>query len=193
LNPPRLGLEMNMWCATSRTLVICHRPEDFERIPDTPRPNADHLAPPLIELLKHRTDRDSFLWLVGHSEDWLKTPLLLLTLPAEQKKTLFKAQAVGLALRPDSGKITSRSRPARVTDVVISEGSGVALDLVVTTRTDDDALDLRKVLDDWFDAIKVDVRDSDLKETRYSATIAGSVKEFEQIAQRLRTMSVKPK
>ncbi|HLZ09360.1 MAG TPA: hypothetical protein VKT80_12270, partial [Chloroflexota bacterium] len=191
--PRWLPVEPVLWCATPRTLIICSRADDMQKIPDEPRANPDHLPAPIVELLKHRSDRDSFLWLVGYSEDWSKTLFALLKIPAEQRKTLFKVQSVGLALRPDSGKITSRARPARVTETVTPEGSGVALDLVATTRTDEDALDLRTLLDNWFDALKLDVRDSNLKETRFSATIAGSPKEFEQIVRTLRTLGKKNK
>ena len=191
LSPPRLPFELVLWCATPRTLIICHRPEDMQKIPDDPHPTSDHLSSAMTDVLKYRTDRDSFLWLVAHSDDWSKTLLALAKIPAESRKTLFKAQTVGLALRPDRGAITSRNRPARVTETIDPARTGVALDLVVKARSDEDALDLRKLFDDWFDGLKLDVRDSNLKETRYSATVAGSPKEFEDIVKTLRTLGGK--
>ena len=108
LSPPGLPIQMVMWCATARTLIICHRPEDMEKIPDVPHENCDQLPAPMVDLLKYRSDRDSFLWLVAHNEDWSKTILTLLNLPTEQRKTLFKTQTIGLALR----RIAERLRRA---------------------------------------------------------------------------------
>jgi hypothetical protein len=193
LSPPRLPIELVMWCATARTLVICHRPEDMEKIPDVPHETCDHLAAPIADLLKYRSDRDSFLWLVAHNDDWSKTLLAFLNLPADQRKTLFKAQTVGLALRPDRGAITSRNRPARVTEIVDPTKAGVALDLVLKAKSDENALDLRALIDGWFSKLQIDVRDSNLKETRYSATIAGSPKEIEDIVKNIRAAGPKGK
>src|SRR5262249_1418818 len=51
LKPTFIPLELAMWCATARTLIICQRPDDFLKIPDVPRENSDHLAAPIVDLL----------------------------------------------------------------------------------------------------------------------------------------------
>src|SRR5262249_4169638 len=96
IKPPGQPFDGMLWCATARTFVITLGGEDeMSRVPDEPAKGVDRLAPALAELLKERSDRDTFLWLVAHSDNWEKAtaPLVLLApkmITAEDQKKLTK-------------------------------------------------------------------------------------------------------
>ena len=187
--PGVLG-EAALWCPTPRTFIICRPAEEIAKVPDVPTKGVEHLSSqPLVELLSARSDRDTFLWLVAHSNDWQKTslawPLLSLKMTPEDRQTLFSVRTVGVGLRLDRGAVTTRARPARISEEVKPEKRGIAVDLVVKTAGDTAALDVRKALEDRLEKLNLEIKDSNLKENRYSVTISAKPAEWEQAAQLL--------
>jgi hypothetical protein len=189
---PREGA---MWRPNSRTIVITLPPEDMAKVPDEPSKDINRLPAPLVELLKYRSDKDTFFWLVAHSENWAKTPVgfALMRVPKDDLKTTFKIQTFGVGLRADTGAMTSRRRPARVTEEAHPEAAGIAADVVIKTAGGDDAVELRNAFEDWIDRMKLEVKDSNLSDNRYSATISGTPAEWERVFQTLRDMPPKGK
>ncbi|MFL5340074.1 MAG: hypothetical protein ACJ8F7_07975 [Gemmataceae bacterium] len=190
---PGLPMELALWCATSRTFVICSI-EDVAKVPDQPVRGVDHLDPSLADLLRARSDRETFFWLVAHSEDWSRTGVILLTggVPAEERKTLFSMRTLGVGLRLDSGTTTTRSRPARITEEVKpGDQRGVAADVVVMTAGEPDAIAVRDAIENRVEKMPLEIKNSDLKQNRYSVTISGKPTEWAQAIQALRAPAKK--
>jgi hypothetical protein len=180
--------EAVLWCATSRTFVICLNAEDMDKVPDQPAPNVDHLPPPIVSLLKYRSDKGTFFWFVAHADHWDQTFLkfFLAAWPAEDRQTLFKIQTIGLGLRADTGATTSRQRPARISEEVKPENRGIAVDLVVTTPSDLDSVAVRNAIEGGVDRLKLSIRNSGGADTGYSAELFGAPAEWESALQSLK-------
>jgi len=177
-----------LWCATARTFVINYPAEDAANIPNEPAKGIEHLAPELVELLRARSDRDTFFWLVGHSQDWHTPALTLITLKMkpEDRQTLYSVRTIGIGLRLDRGAVTTRSRPARITEEVKPDQRGIAADIVIKTAGEIDLVDVRNALENRLEKMNLEIKDSNLKENRYSATISAKPAEWEQALQLLR-------
>jgi hypothetical protein len=180
--------EAVLWCATSKTFIICLTAEDMAKVPEQPFPNVDHLAPQIADLLKTRSDKGTFFYLVGHADHWDKTflNLLLLKWPDEDRKTFFKIQTIGIGLRADTGATTSRQRPARITEEVKPENKGIAVDLIVTTQSDENRADVRNALEGGIERLKLSIRNSSSNDNRYSAELFGTPAEWETALQALK-------
>ena len=193
VQPPGLPFEFALWCCTAKTFVLCYPVEDFARIPAEPNPHVERFAPPIADLLRYRSDRDDFLSAVAHADDWNKTPLALLNLKKEDRETLFQVHTLGIGLRMDKGTITSRSRPARITEEVKPGPKGVALDLVVMTAGGTDMPAVRESVEKWIDRQKLETRDSRLNENLYSVSVIGTPEEWERALKSLKTSLAKSK
>jgi hypothetical protein len=189
IKPPGWPLgEAVLWCATSKTFIICLTAEDMAKVPEQPAPSIDHLPPQIGDLLRYRSDKGTFFYLVGHAEHWDKTilNLLLLKWPEEDRKTLFKIQTIGIGLRADSGATTSRQRPARISEEVKPENKGIAVDLVVTTQSDLDTVAVRDSIEGGVDRLKLSIRNTSSSDNRYSAELFGTPAEWETALQALK-------
>lgn len=181
IRPPGIPMEVVLWCASPRTMVICRTVEDMAKVPDSPRPDGSHLAPPMVDLLNNRSDRDSFFWLVAHSDNWDKTllPVLLARLPVADRKAILQIQTLGIGLRMDRGAVTSRSRPARVTEEVRLDKRSIAVDLI-TLSGSVEAVEIRNHFEQKLEKLKLEVKESEIRDRRYSVTLAGTASEWEQ-------------
>src|SRR5262249_6435522 len=69
VQPPGL-LPMALWLASPRTLVLSRTAADLAKVPLRPAEGIDHLPPPLADLLRYRSEKESLVWLVAHANDW---------------------------------------------------------------------------------------------------------------------------
>src|SRR4029079_16933627 len=123
VQPPGSPVDFALWCATSKTFVMCYPVEEISKIPAEPNPQVDRFAAPIADLLRNRSDRDDFVSIVAHADDWKRTPLALLNLKDETM--IFQVHTIGLGMRTDKGAVTSRNRPARITEEVKPGPKGV--------------------------------------------------------------------
>jgi hypothetical protein len=68
--PAGSSLELTLWFAGPRTLVLGLIPEDFDEVPATPTPGADRFAEPLRQILVNRTSEGTQAWACAHVRDW---------------------------------------------------------------------------------------------------------------------------
>jgi hypothetical protein len=186
VQPAGLPFEFALWCATPRTYVMCYPAEDLAKVPAEPNPHVERFAAPIADLLRYRSDRDSFFWAVAHADDWQTTPLAWLNFDEATKKMLFQIRTLGVGLRMDRGTITSRVRPARITEEVKPGPKPVALDLVVMTAAGSDMPAIRESIENWIDKQKLETRDSNLNDNRYTVTVTGSPDDWERAIKSLR-------
>ncbi len=104
----------------------------------------------------------------------------------EDRQTLFSVRTIGIGLRLDRGAVTTRSRPARITEEVKPDQRGIAADIVIKTAGETDLVDVRNALENRLEKMNLEIKDSNLKENRYSATISAKPAEWEQALQLLR-------
>lgn len=179
IRPQGVPLEAVLWCATAKTFVITLTPEDMAKVPDEPAKNVDRLAPQLVDLMRYHSDKGTFFWLIGHAENWEPTTLGLLLktskkLTNEERKKLFKLQTFAVAMRVDSGTVTSRARPARITENVDPQSRGYAVDLALTAANDEDAVEVRDLFELWLKNQQLEIRGEQRKGPVYSATLSGT-------------------
>lgn len=191
IRPKGLPLEAVLWCATERTFVVTLTPEDMDKVPNEPAKNVERLSPQLVDLLRYRGEKGTFFWLVGHADNWEPTGLGLLIkttkkVTADERAKLFKIQTFAVAMRVDSGAVTSRARPARITEQVDVLGRGWAVDLVLNSATDADGLELRGLVESWLKAQRLEIRDSTLKGTLYTASLAGTPDDWDKVLSSVR-------
>jgi hypothetical protein len=186
VQPPGLPLEFSLWCPSSRTFVLCYPPDRLVKTPVEPNVEIDRFAPSIADLLRYRSDRDTFFWIVAHAEDWNKTSLpalralKLLPFTENDMKTVNQVRTFGLGLRVDKGVISSRNRPARITEEVKPGPKGIAMDLVVITAGGTDMPAVRESLESWIERQKLDVRDTNLDQNRYTLSVIGTPEEWER-------------
>lgn len=180
IQPPGVPLEFSLWCASARTFVLCYPPDQMIKVPAEPNGQVDRFVAPIPELLHDRSDRDTFFWIVAHGDDWRRTPLplLLQRFSKQDLETMFQVRTFAAGLRMDKGVITSRNRPARITEEVKPGPKGIAMDLVVMTAGGTDMPAVRESLEGWIERQKLDVRDSNLNEGRYTVTVVGTPEEW---------------
>ncbi len=191
VQPAGVPFEFALWCATPRTFVMCYPAEDIGKVPAEPNPNVDRFSAPIADLLRYRSDRDTFFWVVAHADDWRRTPVALLNIDDATKKKLFQIRTLGVGLRMDTGTITSRVRPARITEEVRPGPKPVALDLVVITAGGADMPAIRESIENWIDKQKLETRDSNLNDNRYTVTVTGSPDDWERAIKSLRERTQK--
>jgi hypothetical protein len=191
VQPAGLPFEFALWCSTSKTFVLCYPVEDFGKIPAEPNPQVDRFAVQIADLLRNRSDRDDFVSIVVHADDWKKTPVGLLNLKEEDRKILFQVRTLGIGMRMDKGTITSRNRPARITEEVKPGPKAVALDLVIATAGGTDMPAVRQALENWIERQKLEIRDSRLNENLYTLTLSGTPEEWERALRSLRNQAPK--
>jgi hypothetical protein len=68
--PGQSSLELTLWFAGDRTLVVGLIPEDFDDVPLVPAAGVDRFAEPLRQLLAQRTGEGTQLWAFAHARDW---------------------------------------------------------------------------------------------------------------------------
>jgi hypothetical protein len=93
--------EAALWFADERTLVVGLTPEDLDEVPRQPTSGVGHLPLPLQRLLRERLGLGTPIWVVGHVEDWEKTPVRLFSegWPKEYREALAVVRTFGLWLR----------------------------------------------------------------------------------------------
>jgi hypothetical protein len=188
IRPNGLPVEAVLWCATERTFVVTITPEDMQRVPDEPAKNVERLAAPLVDLMRYRTEKGTYFWLMGHSEDWEKTSLkiFLNKWTVEERKKLFRVRTFAAAMRVDGGVVTSRARPARITEKVDPGERGLAVELAVITATDADSIVIREACEAWIKNKNLEMRDGNLNGPLYTMSMAGSALEWEKAIDALR-------
>ena len=143
----------------------------------------------MAELLRARAERDSFLWLAAHSDDWKQTSfrqtLPLIGVPAEFLTKAADVRTLGLAMRKETGSTTTRSRPARVTEGSEPDPHAVALDLVLVTKPDADVPALVDGIMSWADAQRLAANNAETKDNRYSVTLVGTPEDWSRAFQSL--------
>jgi hypothetical protein len=177
-----LPLEFALWSPAPHTLVAVYPPTEVGLVPAQPSDNADRFAAPLAELLKARPERDSFIWLAAHNDNWnntsLHTTLPLLGLSREFVKKAGEVRTIGLAMRKETGATTTRARPARVSEGTPPDPRAVALDLVLIGRPDADMPDLIDGLTSWADAQHLATNNANSSDVRYSVTLVGAPEDW---------------
>lgn len=191
VQPSGTPFEFALWCSTSKTFVLTYPVEEFAKTPAEPNPQVDRFAAPIADLLRNRSDRDDFVSVVAHADDWRKTPIALLNLKEEDRKLWFQVRTLGMGLRMDKGTITSRNRPARITEEVKPGPRGVALDLIIVTAGGTDMPAVREALEKWIDRQKLETKDSRLNENLYSVSMVGTPEEWERALKSLRDKAPK--
>ncbi len=188
--PPALGIETALWFPEARTMLMAYPPAEMASVPLTPDRETRRFAAPIHDLLVTRSQRDSFLWLVAHADDWSNTSLSL-SLPwlpwaAGLRPSLPQVQTVGLAWREDKGQTATRARPARITAAPSELPPSVALDLVILTRPEADLPGLIDGLESWVERQRLLIRDQNREGRRFSATITAPPADWEQALEALR-------
>jgi hypothetical protein len=181
-----LSLECAMWQPSPQTLVICYPEKDFEKVPAEPTADVSRFSQPIAELLKFRTERGTFLWLVAHSEEWDKVAALKL-LPKIDHQLLMEIQTVGLGVRMDTGERAKRSRPARISQEIDPTARGIALDLVIEAVAGTEMNPIDDSLQDWANKHDLIMHDSERNETRFSTTITGQPDQWGKAFRSLQT------
>jgi hypothetical protein len=188
--PPALGIEAALWFPDARTMVLAYPPTELAEVPRQADSNPQRFAAPIHDLLMTRSERDSFLWLVAHAEDWNKTslPISLQLVPglAPLRPLLSSLRTVGLAFREDKGEIVTRARPARITAPPSDTPPAVALDLVMITPPEADLPNLIDGLETWSDRQRLLIRDQNREGLRFSATLVGTPSDWETVLESLR-------
>jgi hypothetical protein len=179
-----LSPEFALWSPAPHTLVAVYPADELSKIPAQPDNNADRFAAPIAELLHSRAERDSFLWLAAHADDWSKTSLPA-TLPLLGVSPDFLAHAkdirtVGLAMRKETGATTTRARPARVSEGSAPESHAVALDLTLIARLDADMPSLVDGIMAWTDKNNLATNNAETKDARYTVTMVGTPEQWSQ-------------
>jgi hypothetical protein len=191
IQPPGMPLEGAFWGPTPRTLVVCFPEKDFEKVPAHPAENVDRFDPALAALLRSRSERGTFFWLVAHADDWRKTgvqlPLILLMkMKADDLNLIFQARTISLGMRIDTGTITTRSRPARITEQPVPEGRRVALDMFFETAPDADMAQMSDALDAWILKQKLMPHDASWKDHTYTGIVSGTPEDWGRALRSLR-------
>jgi hypothetical protein len=90
-----------------RTLIAALLPDDFDKLPPAPRPDAGRFAAPLPELLTRRLDPSALIWLAaatGADNPTLAVLAGLLTLPPADRDAWGQLDSLALSVRADGGK-----------------------------------------------------------------------------------------
>ncbi len=177
-----LPLEFALWSPAPHTLVAVYPADELASVPGQPNDNPDRFGPALAELLKARAERDSFLWLAAHSDNWTSTSLPRTLTALGVSPDIFKKAAdirtVGVAMRKETGATVTRARPARVTEGAEPDPHAVALDLVLVTRPEAEVPALVDGLMSWADAQRLAANNAEAKDNRYSVTLVGTPEEW---------------
>jgi hypothetical protein len=72
--PKQTALEVTLWFAGARTLIMGIIPEDLDEVPATP---ATEMSAPLHRLLREQTTEGVQIWALGQAADWQKSLSLL--------------------------------------------------------------------------------------------------------------------
>jgi hypothetical protein len=89
-------------------------------------------------------------------------------------------------MRVDGGVVTSRARPARITEKVDPGERGLAVELAVITATDADSIVIREACEAWIKNKNLEMRDGNLNGPLYTMSMAGSALEWEKAIDALR-------
>jgi hypothetical protein len=190
IQPPALPVEFAMWRPSPQTFVICYPETDFAKVPAKPTDDTNRFAEPIAELLRHRTERGSFLWLVAHSEAWDKvTPLKLL--PKLDPQMLAELRTIGLGVRMDTGARIKRARPARITEEIDPTARGIAMDLVIEAEAGTEMTPIEDALTNWTKNHDLMMHDEERRDTRFSAIITAQPDQWGKAFQSLRNSEKK--
>jgi hypothetical protein len=106
---PGVPLEAALWFADDDYRMFIHALDaTMDKVPETPQPSSDHLAPPVRKFLRERSKGTQF-WFFGDIEDWNQTylpglagpPIGLLAQETVDTIKLVRGAAAWLELRED--------------------------------------------------------------------------------------------
>jgi hypothetical protein len=94
-----------MYCPDNRTAVVALLDTQLEAVPAAPVTDLAALRPELRMVLRERRELGSPFWVVGHVENWNKTPLhkALEKRPKEERQKLLQVRTVGAWVQLDDG------------------------------------------------------------------------------------------
>jgi DNA-directed RNA polymerase subunit RPC12/RpoP len=181
--PSALGVEMALWFPDAQTMVLAYPPAELRNVPLQPQPETRRFSAPIHDLLLTRSERESFLWVVAHDDDWSQTslPVSLNLVPwgASLRPILSQIRTVGMACREDKGQTATRARPARITTPPPEAPPTVAVDLVFLTAPEVELPNLIDRLESWSDRHHLLLRDQNREGLRFSATLTGTPADWE--------------
>lgn len=193
VQPPMLpGLELALWSPSPRTIVAVYPSDELEKVPAEPNSQVERFAAPMVELLKARSQRDTFFWVIAHSESWKDTslPMMLLLAQApltnEGLKMLNEIRTLGVAMRKDSGVTVTRSRPARIIEESTNDPRNIAMDLVLFTAPGTEMPPMVDALEGWAERQKLAIRESNREGNRFTTIFAGTAEDWERAFASLR-------
>ncbi len=104
---PQQDIQVNLWIADGRTVVLSLFADQLERLPSQPAADLQQLPQELRTVLKQRREPVAPVWIAGHSRDWSKTwaALFLNRMKKEDLVKINSLRTFGVWIVPDESLV----------------------------------------------------------------------------------------